>query len=109
MSASNRVFDLLAEILVAGGHVCFVVGRSVIKGKVVDNAELIRGAAAGHGMACAANIEREIAPARKSFNLKYGKIKTENILLQRIERVQVIDYDVENSFNTATYLISITL
>ncbi|MDY0282046.1 MAG: class I SAM-dependent methyltransferase, partial [Salinivirgaceae bacterium] len=72
----SGVFDLLSKILIPGGHVCFVIGRSVIKGKIVDNAELICGVAEGHNMILVANIEREIASTKKSFNLKYGKIKT---------------------------------
>ena len=79
----SSVFDLLSKVLVSGGHICFVVGRSVIKGKIVDNAELIRSVAEEHGMVFVANIEREIASTKKSFNLKYGKIKTENILIFR--------------------------
>ena len=79
----NRVFSLLSDVLISGGHVCFVVGRSVIKWKVINNAELICNIASEHGMVCVANIEREIASTKKSFNLKYGKIKTKNILVFR--------------------------
>ena len=81
----SSVFDLLSEVLLFGGHICFVVGRSIIKGKIVDNAELIRSVAENHKMVLVANIEREIASSKKSFNLKYGKIKTENILIFRKE------------------------
>lgn len=79
----SSVFDLIANVLISGGHICFVVGRSVIKGKIVDNVELIRSVAEKHNMVFVANIEREIASTKKSFNLKYGKIKTENILIFR--------------------------
>lgn len=77
----SNVFDLLTEILIVGGHVCFVVGRSIIKGTVVDNAKLICDVADEHGLTKVADIEREIASVKKSFNLKYGKIKTESILI----------------------------
>ena len=80
------IFDLLQEVLVIGGHICFVVGRSVIKGKVVDNAKLIYEVAREHNLIPVANIEREIASTKKSFNLKYGKIKTENILIFRKDK-----------------------
>ena len=50
------------------------------KRQIVDNAELICSVAENHKMVLVANIEREIASSKKSFNLKYGKIKTENIL-----------------------------
>lgn len=79
----STVFDLLSDILIQNGHICFVVGRSIIKGKEIDNAELIRDIALKHKLTCVANIEREIASTKKSFNLKYGKIKTENILIFR--------------------------
>ena len=38
----SSVFKLIDEVLVTGGHVCIVIGRSVIKGRTVDNAVLIR-------------------------------------------------------------------
>ncbi len=82
----SSVFDLLTEILVVGGHVCFVVGRSIIKGTIVDNAELICDVACKHGLTKIADIEREIASVKKSFNLKYGKIKTESILVFRKDK-----------------------
>ena len=82
----SSVFDLLQEALIVGGHICFVVGRSVIKGQIVDNANIIFEVAQEHGFTPVANIEREIASTNKSFNLKYGKIKTENILIFRKDK-----------------------
>lgn len=79
----DKVFDLLCECLVIGGHICFVIGRSVIKGREINNAELITEVAKKHGLCLVADIEREIASTKKSFNLKYGKIKTENVLIYR--------------------------
>lgn len=79
----SSVFSLLNQCLIVGGHVCFVVGRSIIKGRVIDNAHLISEVALEHGMSIVADIEREIASTKKSFNLKYGKIKTENIVVFR--------------------------
>lgn len=81
----SSVFKLIDEVLVTGGHVCIVIGRSVIKGRTVDNALLIRNIANDYKYTCVADIERTIAASRKSFNLKYGKIKTENILIFRKE------------------------
>ena len=77
------VFDLLSNVLIAGGHVCFVVGRSIIRGKEIDNVGLIGSVAAEHGLVCVADIERKIASTKKTFNLKYGKITSENILVFR--------------------------
>jgi site-specific DNA-methyltransferase (cytosine-N4-specific) len=79
----SKVFFTTVPSLVNGGHVCFVVGRSVIKGREIDNADIIIQVASKYGLSLKANIERAIAPTKKSFNLKYGKIKTENIIVLR--------------------------
>lgn len=81
----SNVFDLFTPLLNEGGHVCFVIGRSIIRGKEVNNAEIIARVALNHNLKIKANIEREIASIKKSFNLKYGKIRTENILVFRKE------------------------
>lgn len=79
----DKVFDLSCNCLIAEGHICFVIGRSIIKGREINNAELITDIAKKHGLVLVADIEREIASTRKSFNLSYGKIKTENVLIYR--------------------------
>ena len=82
----NRVFDVLSDCLIVDGHICFVVGRSIISGRVIDNAELIQDIGQNHGLTLVADITREIAATKKSFNLKYGKIKEENILIFRKDK-----------------------
>lgn len=82
----DSVFDILTSCLVLDGHICFVVGRSIISGRVVDNAELIQNIGDKHGLTLVADITREIAATKKSFNLKYGKIKEENILIFRKDK-----------------------
>ena len=79
----NQVFDLICEKLVINGHVCVVIGRSVIKGQVIDNSGMIENIASSHNLRLVANIERSISLVKKSFNPKYGKIKKENILVFR--------------------------
>lgn len=79
----ESVFDLFVPILANDGHVCFVIGRSIIRGQEIDNAQLIQRVASHHDLHLVADIEREIASTKKSFNLKYGKIKTENIMVFR--------------------------
>ena len=78
-----QTFDLLQAVVVPDGYACFVVGRSRIHGRVVDNAQIIEdaGHAAGFNRVFAA--ERALAPNRKSFNLSHANIKTETILLLR--------------------------
>lgn len=82
----NCVFDTLTDCLVLGGHICFVVGRSIISGRVIDNAKLIQDIGSKHSLTLVADITREIAATKKSFNLKYGKIKEENILIFRKDK-----------------------
>lgn len=77
------LFGLFNSVVLDGGHVCVVIGRSVIKGKEIDNAMLICDMAEKLNFNIVADIERTIAATKKSFNLKYGKIKTENILIFR--------------------------
>lgn len=79
----GKVFTLLNQSLVVGGHFCVIIGRSVIKGRLVDNAALITDIARKQNLSNVANISRNISNTRKSFNLKYGKIKEENILIFR--------------------------
>ena len=65
----DKVFDLLCDCLISDGHICFVIGRSIIKGREINNAELITDIALKHGLSLVADIEREIASSKKSFNL----------------------------------------
>ena len=74
-------FKLIDSVLIPSGHVCFVVGRSKIHGKTIDNAELIERAAGEFGFGLAYKTERLIASNRKSFNLSHANIKTESVLV----------------------------
>ncbi len=76
-------FDLIDSVLIPSGWACFVIGRSKIHGKLVDNAEILKCIAKEHGMSLESDFERTIAPNRKSFNLSHAKIKTETILVFR--------------------------
>ncbi len=75
------LLQLIWDSLVDNGKACFIIGRSKIRGEIVDNAELITSAAYKVGFTRIAKIERVIAPSRKSFNLSHGKIKVEHILV----------------------------
>ena len=79
------VFGLFREVLVSGGHACFVIGRSKIHGRLIDNASLLCDAAAAHRMPLVYQRERVIRSDRKSFNLAHAKIKTETLLVFRAE------------------------
>lgn len=79
----DEVFNLIDKTLIKGGYFSIVIGRSIIKGREIDNAAMISELAIKHNYSIAADIERNIASTRKSFNLKYGKISTEHILVMR--------------------------
>lgn len=79
----SQVFSFFDRVVAEEGHICVVIGRSIIRGREIDNAALITGVAERHGYAPVAKIPREIASARKSFNLSYGKITTEYIMIYK--------------------------
>lgn len=75
------VFSLIDSVLVPGGSVCFVVGRSKIHGQSIDNAKTIREVGEEIGLRFETRIERAIASHRKSFNLSHANIKTESLVV----------------------------
>jgi len=54
----KAVFTLLRGVLRDGGHVCFVVGNSIIRGHTHDNAEVLKGAGESSGFAEVAKLNR---------------------------------------------------
>ena len=76
-------FNLISEALVTNGHVCFIVGRSKIHGKIIDNADIIQTVAEEIGFTTVIRTERVISATRKSFNLSHANIKTETVLVLR--------------------------
>ena len=79
----SQVFSLFDHVVTEGGHICIVIGRSIIKGREIDNAVMMSKIAKLNGYIPVAKIPREIASTRKSFNLSYGKITTEHIMIYR--------------------------
>lgn len=77
----RHTFKLISKVLVNGGYACFVIGRSKIHGKIIDNADIIQAVAAEIGFSDIARIERTISSTRKSFNLSHANIKTETVLV----------------------------
>jgi DNA modification methylase len=76
-------FKLINKVLVKGGYSCFVIGRSKIHGKIIDNADIIQAVSAELGFSMTARIERTISSSRKSFNLSHANIKTETVLIMQ--------------------------
>lgn len=82
----KHVLNVLQESTVSGGHVCFVIGRSKIHGEIINNSDLIENAGEELGLTLVENISRRIKSNRKSFNLSHANIKTENIIVFRVEK-----------------------
>lgn len=81
----SAIMDWLAGHLKIGGHACFVVGDSTLKGQLIDNASLISEASSGVGFKEVMRINRNLQSSKKSFNPTIGKIRQEKILvLQRV-------------------------
>ena len=74
-------FALIDKVLVRHGYACFIIGRSKIHGRIVDNADIIQAVAAEYGFGAAARFDRVISSSRKSFNLSHANIKTETVLV----------------------------
>lgn len=77
----HNVLELLWATVVKNGHVCIVMGRSKIHGNIVDNASILVEIAQEIGFTPLANMTRQIAASRKTFNLSHANIKTENLLV----------------------------
>ncbi|HEY3762023.1 MAG TPA: DNA methyltransferase [Verrucomicrobiae bacterium] len=77
----KSIFIWLKKSIRQGGHVCFVVGNSIIRGQTHDNAEVLRGAAFTAGFTDVASLTRNLKDTAKTFNPKIGKIKTEKIVI----------------------------
>ncbi len=78
-----QTFELLRKVLVRGGYVCFVIGRSRIHGRIVDNAAIIEEVARDAGFERIFTTARRLSATRKSFNLSHADIKTEKVLVLR--------------------------
>ncbi len=79
----ERVFQLLRAVVVSGGHACFQVGSSVIRGELIDNAGIFERVATGTGFSLVESLAREIPKNRKAFNLKHARINEEGIRAAR--------------------------
>ncbi|WP_439813838.1 DNA methyltransferase [Zavarzinia sp. CC-PAN008] len=79
----NQAFTQFEPLLVPGGWVCFVVGRSVIHGETIDNARIVEDVAVKHGLELVYHGTRKVLDSRKSFNLAHANIKRESIIVMR--------------------------
>lgn len=75
------ILNWLANHLRVGGHACFVVGDSTIKGQRINNADLIAEAGRSADFVEVLRAGRDMLDTKKAFNPAIGKIKTESILV----------------------------
>lgn len=81
----SHCFGLFREVTLSHALVCIVIGRSIIRGKVIDNAALIRSAANEHGFLHIASTTRRIPTTKKAFNPVHSTINAETLLVFRRE------------------------
>jgi site-specific DNA-methyltransferase (cytosine-N4-specific) len=74
-------FRLLSRVMLPGAKACFLVGRSIIHGRTIDNVALLQRAAQPYGFVTEGVISRRIPVHRKTFNPLHGKISQEHILV----------------------------
>lgn len=74
-------FRLFRKSTVPSSIVCIVVGRSIIRGNVIDNSKLVRLAADEQGYNYLASKSRNIPSTRKAFNPEHGSINSELLLV----------------------------
>ncbi len=79
----RKILTWVSVKLRRGRHACFVLGDSTIKGKTIQNDELLIEIATDIGFKLEANINRNLQATKKSFNPKIGKIKDEHIVILR--------------------------
>lgn len=74
-------FELLAQVMRPGAKACFLIGRSIIHGRVIDNVALLQRASEPHGFVTHGIVERAIPSTRKTFNPAHSKIDREHVVV----------------------------
>ncbi len=79
----RQILTWLRKSLRLGGYACFVIGDSILKGKVIQNDQLLMEVAKETGYSIEANLTRRLHDGKKSFNPMIGKIKNEHVVILR--------------------------
>jgi site-specific DNA-methyltransferase (cytosine-N4-specific) len=74
-------FALLSRVMLPNAKACFLVGRSIIHGRVIDNMALLKRAAEPHGFEFEEAVERHIPANRKTFNPSHARIIKEHVII----------------------------
>lgn len=77
----EQLFETFSRNCIKDAFVAFIVGRSKIHGRIIENEKIIRDAGEKYGFTLVDSIERTINPARKSFNLSHARIKQEYLVV----------------------------
>jgi len=78
-------FGLFRAVMVKRAYACVLIGRSIISGKVINNADILKDSAAASGFDLCGQVDRVIQSTRKAFNPAHSTISTETLLVfQRI-------------------------
>lgn len=80
-SQMAAVFALLGAVLLPGGLICVVVGRSIIHGRVIDNRALLAGAAGLSGFSEVGHVARAVPSQRKTFHPAHGNSEDSESLI----------------------------
>lgn len=81
----EQVFSLLSRVMRRNAHACFLVGRSIIRGRRIDNAYLLEKAALSKGFSKIARVERKIPQSQKTFNPVVSTISEESVVIFRLD------------------------
>ncbi len=77
----DGLFTFLSASCARNAFVCFVIGRSKIHGRIVENEKIIAKIGESKGLKHLSTIKRTIKSSRKSFNLSHARIKEEFIVI----------------------------
>ena len=77
----SHCFGLFRKVTLSFAVVCMIIGRSIIRGEVIDNAALLRSAADENGFQHLASTTRRIPTTRKAFTPVHGTINAETLLV----------------------------
>jgi len=80
------ILGWLRKCIKPGRYACFVLGDSIIRGELIDNADIVSRVASEFGFVEVARIPRTLQSTKKSFNPKIGRIKVEKILILQAPR-----------------------
>ncbi len=83
----HTCFCLLAKIMLPEAKACFLVGRSIIRGRIIDNAALLQRVAESAGFVMEGIVSRNIPLTRKTFNPAHGNITREHLLIFGLKQV----------------------